>query len=228
MKVNEIIDPNLEESWLDTVKGWFKPKQPGPGQISVGKIQNVEPQIDINKLTSILPGPAQLLTRYAISAGINNEELVQLVAQTSHETGNFNRMEEVGNRAYFRKYEPRFVRDKNTGRMVDTNPTSRTLGNTQPGDGERYKGRGFIQLTGRWNYRAAGRALGLPLEEQPDLVNRPDIAAKVTIWYWQQRVQPKINDFNDVQSVTQTINPAMNGLQDRQSKFDHYLKATTQ
>lgn len=53
------------------------------------------------------------------------------------------------------------------------------LGNTQHGDGERYKGRGFIQLTGRANYRQYGMALGRPLEDQPELANDPEIAAAV-------------------------------------------------
>jgi predicted chitinase len=222
MKVNEIIDPNLRENWLDTVKGWFKPKQPqpqqpGPGQISVGKIQNVEPQIDINKLMNYLPGPAQILAKQAIAAGIKDVELVQLIAQTAHETGNFKDMVEQGSRSYFNRYEPQF-----------SPQTAKNLGNTQPGDGWRYRGRGHIQLTGRWNYRAAGRALGLPLEQNPDLVNRPDIGAKVTLWFWQTRVQKAVKDFNDVQATTRPINPKLNGLQDRQAKFQHYMKAATQ
>ena len=53
------------------------------------------------------------------------------------------------------------------------------LGNTQPGDGKRYKGRGPIQLTGRSNYRSAGIALGLPLEESPELVTFPSAGFKV-------------------------------------------------
>ena len=216
MKVNEIIDTDLRESWLDTVKGWFKPAAPQPGQAVTGKVQNA-PQIDINKLTKFLPGPAQILTKHAVSAGIQGEELVQLIAQTQHETGNFTSMEEQGSKSYFRKYDIRF------------NPRSaKMLGNIRPGDGERYKGRGPIQLTGRWNYRAAGRALGLPLEQQPELVNRPDIGAKVTVWYWETFVQPKVNDFNNVQAVTKTINPGLNGLQDRQAKFNNLMKVVSQ
>lgn len=57
------------------------------------------------------------------------------------------------------------------------------LGNTQPGDGARYMGRGPIQLTGRGNYRAAGKELDLPLEAQPELVERPGIGALVAARY---------------------------------------------
>jgi predicted chitinase len=61
------------------------------------------------------------------------------------------------------------------------------LGNTQPGDGPRYKGRGFIQLTGRANYAAYGKKLGIDLVGNPDLALRPDIAAKIVVAYWKDR-----------------------------------------
>lgn len=61
------------------------------------------------------------------------------------------------------------------------------LGNTSPGDGERYKGRGFIQLTGRANYRRYGVALGQPLEERPELANDPAIAAAILAAFLKDR-----------------------------------------
>ncbi|WSE85495.1 DUF2514 family protein [Pseudomonas donghuensis] len=51
------------------------------------------------------------------------------------------------------------------------------MGNTRPGDGWRFRGRGLIQLTGRANYAAAGAGLGLPLEEKPELLEQPEHAA---------------------------------------------------
>ena len=87
------------------------------------------------------------------------------------------------------------------------------------GDGAKYHGRGFIQLTGRDNYKRAGIALGLPLEKHPELVEDPDIAAKVTVWFWQQRVQPIVNNFNDTAQVTKPINSGLRGLEDRHNKF---------
>ena len=58
------------------------------------------------------------------------------------------------------------------------------LGNTQPGDGARFKGRGLIQLTGRANYRAAGEALSLPLEAAPERVAQLPVAVDVAGWFW--------------------------------------------
>jgi predicted chitinase len=61
------------------------------------------------------------------------------------------------------------------------------LGNTHPGDGPRYKGRGYIQLTGRANYAAYGAKIGVDLVNNPDLALRPDIAAKIVVAYWKDR-----------------------------------------
>lgn len=90
------------------------------------------------------------------------------------------------------------------------------LGNTQPGDGVRYKGRGFIQLTGRANYAEAGRALGQPLEAQPELAARPDIAARTAVWFWNKKKLNAKADAGDVVGITRAINGGTNGLAERQ------------
>lgn len=63
-------------------------------------------------------------------------------------------------------------------------------GNVAPGDGWKYRGRGLMMLTWRGNYIAAGKALGLPLEDDPDLIIRdPEVSLKVALWYWKTRVR---------------------------------------
>jgi len=158
-------------------------------------------------------GPVEQLKKVAMASGIQGTELAQFLAQCAHESANFASMEERGSPAYFtKKYEQH-------------KKTARILGNKVKGDGERYKGRGYIQLTGRDNYTRAGAALGLPLAQQPDLAARPDVAAKVAVWYWQNRVAPKIKDFSNTGDVTKKINPASNGLQSRQDQFKSYQVA---
>ncbi len=121
-------------------------------------------------------------------------------------------MVEVGTPRYFaKKYDIKFNRGM-----------AKRLGNKRVGDGEKFKGRGFLQLTGRWNYEAAGKALGLPLVDHPELAERPDIAAKIAVWYWTKRVKPGVSDFTDVEQVTKKINSGGAGLQDRKLKFDQY------
>ena len=158
------------------------------------------------------PEAEEVLHRAAKSAGIKGTELAQFMAQTRHESADFSRMKELGGDKYFNKlYDPK------------TSPrTAKILGNTKVGDGIRYHGRGFIQITGRDNYRMAGDALGLPLEQRPELASNPAIAAKIAVWYWKTRVKPYIKNFADTASVTKKINPAMRGLDDRQSYFQDY------
>jgi predicted chitinase len=158
------------------------------------------------------PDKEILLQKTAMHYGLRGVELAQFLAQTKHESADFSRMKEIGGTQYFtRRYDPKHSPDK-----------ARILGNTQPGDGARYHGRGYIQITGRENYRRAGQALGLPLEKQPELAAKPDVAAKIAIWYWNTRVKPNVKNFADTALVTKFINPAMRGLQDRHANFLDY------
>ena len=164
---------------------------------------------------SMNSGIEHLLVRVAMAAGIRGNELAQFMAQTRHESADFSRMTEIGNANYFAKrYDPKYAPGK-----------ARILGNTRAGDGIRYHGRGFIQITGRDNYRRAGEALGIPLEQNPDLAADPKIAARIAVWYWKTRVQPKIQNFNDTTAVTKAINPALRGLHDRLQHFKDYKLA---
>lgn len=159
----------------------------------------------------------QTLRNIALQAGIKGKELAQFLAQCAHESANYSTLVEFGSSEDFlKKYDKQF------------NPVkAKDLGNTIPGDGDRYKGRGFIQLTGRWNYTQAGQALGLPLDKKPELLEKPDIAAKASIWFWNNRVKPNVNNFTDTRTVTGYINPGLRGLQKRHGLFQNYLKTMT-
>ncbi len=155
-----------------------------------------------------------LLRMYAKKANIKGNELVAFLSQVAHETMNFKHMVELGGSNDFKKYDPTYAPSK-----------AKQLGNIKPGDGEKYKGRGFIQLTGRYNYAKAGEALNLPLESKPELVEKPEVAAKVAIWYWKNRVQPNVDNFKNVKDVTKPINPGLKGLEDRKDKFNKFMVA---
>ncbi|NBD09631.1 glycoside hydrolase family 19 protein [Corallococcus silvisoli] len=122
------------------------------------------------------------------------------LAQLAHESGELRYWEELA-----------------TG---DAYEGRKDLGNTQPGDGRRYKGRGPIQLTGRANYRAAGAALGLPLEDKPELAALPAHGFRVAGWYWQSRHLNALADVADFVGVTRAINGGTNGLDNRVMYFD--------
>lgn len=103
---------------------------------------------------------------------------------------------EHGDEAYFsRMYEGR----------VD-------LGNTQPGDGARFHGRGFIQLTGRANYRTYGRRIGLDLEASPDRALEPEIAARLFAEYWASRDIQAAANREDWESVRRKVQGGTAGL----------------
>jgi predicted chitinase len=234
-----IYDPDIEEGWRDVAVGLgtaaagigsmyaphHEPSQPVAQvkQITPQKAPDIRQQYDDPKIDKSIaqyahPSPhvpktaeehKEFLTKHATSAGISGAELQHFVSQMAHETRNFTSMVERGTPEYFTK---RYEKDKRKAKV---------LGNTMKGDGERYKGRGYIQLTGRDNYTRAGRAIGVDLANNPDLAARPDIAAKVAEWYWKSRVATKVKDFSKatVKQVTKSINPNMAGLKHRQTQM---------
>lgn len=92
------------------------------------------------------------------------------------------------------------------------------LGNTQPGDGRRYKGRGLLQLTGRSNYRRIGGIIGQDLEGNPEIAADPAISLVIACEYWKNWGSNGINplcDRDDLIAVTKAVNGGRNGLEDR-------------
>jgi putative chitinase len=134
-------------------------------------------------------------------AGILESErrLAHAMAQLGHESDGFRAMEEYASGS---AYEGRA-----------------DLGNTQPGDGRRYKGRGPIQVTGRANYRRYGRILGIDLEQRPELASAPSIGLMVSCAYWTDRGLNALADRDDLEAVTRKINGGVNGLADRAKRL---------
>ena len=126
--------------------------------------------------------------------------LAHLMAQLVHESCSFRYMEEIASGS---AYEGR----------VD-------LGNSQVGDGRRYKGRGPIQLTGRANYRKFGRRMGIDFENHPEIVALPCIGLHIALEYWADRKLNSWADADDIDAITRKINGGTNGLADRK----HHLK----
>ena len=93
------------------------------------------------------------------------------------------------------------------------------LGNVQPGDGMRFRGRGLIQVTGRSNYAACGKALGLDLLAQPALLEQTVNACRSAGWFWQSRGLNALADAGDQVAVTRKINGGTNGLAERLAYF---------
>lgn len=121
--------------------------------------------------------------------------IAAFVAQLAHESGEYRYMEEIADGS---AYEGRA-----------------DLGNTQPGDGRRFKGRGPIQITGRANYAACGRALGLDLVNHPELLMLPEHATASACWFWNSRQLSPLADRDWFRLITRRINGGYNGIEDR-------------
>ncbi|UJR32456.1 hypothetical protein I4U23_019918 [Adineta vaga] len=121
------------------------------------------------------------------------------LAQIAHESGELVYMEELASGA---AYEGR-----------------KDLGNTEKGDGKRFKGRGPIQLTGRANYKAAGKALHLDLINHPEQVKTPEVGFRTSVWFWTTRKLNVLADPNTLasfRSITRRINGGSVGQVDRE------------
>jgi predicted chitinase len=171
--------------------------------------------ITAEQLVRIVPGlsPAQAdaeLRNLNVSMYVADlrtpERKAAFLAQIAHETGGLQRFEEMGDAAYFRQnYEGR-----------------RDLGNTRPGDGARFHGRGAIQLTGRANYRAATTALanglgGTNLEKNPERADDPDVRYRTAAWFWTSHGLNDQADRGRFSAITQAINGGQRGRRDREA-----------
>ena len=98
------------------------------------------------------------------------------------------------------------------------------MGNSTPGDGWKYRGRGLIQITGKSNYRACGEALGLDLIAQPELLEKPQHACMSAAWFWATNGLNTLADAGKFEAITQRINGGQNGAADRQALYARALK----
>lgn len=99
------------------------------------------------------------------------------------------------------------------------------LGNTRPGDGYKFRGRGLIQITGRDNYRAAGQALGIDLWSYPELLGELPLAARSAAWFWQSRGCNELADAGRFERITRVINGGLNGYPERLALWDKAKEA---
>ena len=143
---------------------------------------------------------------------IGTKRVAAFIAQIGHESGQFRYVRELGSDQYLSKY--------------DTGSLAKRLGNTPEadGDGQKYRGRGLIQITGRANYIACGEALALDLINQPELLEKPQHACMSAAWFWASRGLNTLADAGQFDKITQRINGGQNGAADRQALYARALK----
>lgn len=172
--------------------------------------------ITAQQLLLILPNAGQVagvfvpvlntaMNRYQI---VGPKRVAAFIAQIGHESGQLKYVKEI--------WGPTAAQTRYEGRA--------DLGNTQPGDGSKYRGRGLIQITGRANYNACGEALGLDLLSKPELLELPQHAAMSAAWFWSMKDLNTLADKGDFVKITRRINGGLNGQADRQGLYDKALK----
>lgn len=149
---------------------------------------------------AIVGGLADAMPRLTSDYALTNElRLAHFLAQVAHESDGFKTTTEYASGA---AYEGR-----------------KDLGNTQPGDGRRFRGRGLIQVTGRANAAAVSKALGQDFIANPTLLAAFPWAALTAGWFWSSRNLNALADRDDVKGITRKINGGYNGLQDRMARL---------
>lgn len=158
-----------------------------------------------------VPGLNATMGKFAI---ITPLRMAAFIAQIGHESGQLRYVRELGNDKYLAKYD--------TGRLAQR------LGNTPvaDGDGQKYRGRGCIQVTGRANYEACSEALfgDSRLLNTPELLEQPVYAAMSAGWFWQKEGLNTLADKGDFLAITKRINGGTNGLADREALYKRALE----
>jgi len=161
------------------------------------------------------------------------------LAQTAHESGQFNRIEENLNysaerlQVVFKKYFPteelakKYARDK---RAIASRVYGGRLGNgsEETGDGWKYRGRGLIQLTGKNNYSSCAKDMNLDILENPDMVLMPEIAVLTSIWFWDKNNINRACDTDDIVWMTRLVQGGKLGLEDRKKYYEAFKKELTE
>ncbi|MBW4582731.1 MAG: hypothetical protein KME42_24445 [Tildeniella nuda ZEHNDER 1965/U140] len=160
--------------------------------LTAQQILAIAPEASTSRINTLTPYLNRTMIEFNVSTPLRQ---AHFLAQIAHESDRFNALEEY---ASGEDYEGRD-----------------DLGNTQAGDGVRFKGRGLIQVTGRTNYGLCGQALGVDLINSPTKLSAPDLASRSAGWFWATNQLNGLADNDDVRTVTRTINGGYNGLDDR-------------
>ena len=169
------------------------------------QLQKIMPKLPADKLRLYLPPLNAAMQAHGIDSLLRT---AAFVAQLAHESGEFRWMEEIwGPTPAQLRYEP-------PGSLAGQ------LGNTQAGDGKRFKGRGPIQITGRANYERFGHLLGVDLIAAPERAATPELAFAIAGLYWQSSGLNALADAQQFVTITRRINGGTNGLADRQMYYE--------
>lgn len=182
---------------------------------------------------------AEIMPKYEIDTP---ERIAGFIAQCAHESADFKRLEENLNYSekallsVFGRYFGKGGKKRNAAEYA-RNPEMianyvyqdefRTkkgaMGNVEEGDGWRFRGRGLKQLTGRNNYTAFGKTVGMSAEEAAEYVATPKGAVESACWFWDTNKLNAIADTGDIVKMTKKINGGTIGLEDRKKRYEQAM-----
>ncbi len=248
--IRERIIPNstgsVEKKWVTPGEGESKKKEAGRGHHSsednVIETDTTADELIVSEdiLLKSMPGLRNLpqedrqewlnsindaLNKYEIEG----EHTAMFLAQIGHESADLSRLEENMNYSAERLmavWPTRFNSLEDASNYafnpeaLANNVYGDRMGNTEPGDGWLYRGRGAIQLTGRENYQLFQDASGWPVVENPDLlVNNRQVAIEAAAWYYSENVTS-----TDINIATYQINCGYHGIDDRAARYQRILE----
>jgi putative chitinase len=148
---------------------------------------------------------APIINNAAPDFDINTKErMAMFLAQVGHESGGLYWLTEL--------WGPTDAQLRYEGRV--------DLGNTVPGDGSRYRGRGLIQITGRANYERVSTALATDFVNDPEQLAEPEYAVRSAMWFWQSHGCNQTADAGQIDRCTRIINGGYNGLDERVAMYN--------
>lgn len=171
-----------------------EPKPPAAKKVpQLVKAEDVADMMEcsVAECEKYLPGILSAMQKFDM---LDKKVLIGLLATVRVETGGMKPINEWGGESYWSQYEGRS-----------------DLGNVNPGDGVKYHGRGYVQLTGRSNYKVYGQKLGVDLENNPDLALDPDVSAQVLACYFKDRRVDTAAQTKDWRKVRKLVNGGYNG-----------------
>lgn len=181
-------------------------------EITKKQLKAIMPNIEVNikknkNLTGVtIDRIVELLNKYAKEFDITSPiRWRHYLAQIAHESAEFRYTEEIA-----------------SGAAYDTGNLAIRLGNTpeRDGDGQKYKGRGLIQLTGLYNYRAYKSYCGFDVVKDPTLLAKPIGAIRSSMWFWKTKNLNYYADIDAFMTITKVINGGTNGYADRKKYYD--------
>lgn len=173
------------------------------------------------QILAIMPNAAKYVDKYLVYINGYADtfkidtplRMAHFLAQIAHESNELRYTKELGNKAYFVKY--------------DNGKLKQMLGNLKDGDGYKYRGRGLIQITGRANYQAYQNSKYCRgnIMDEPQLLEQPLGAVKSAMWWWSKHGLNELADKDSFLAITKTINGGTNGLESRRKYLAKAKKA---